>query len=54
MPRKSKREIERAVEQIDPETDDDRPSEVRITQEVVDTDGEVVDTTERVLEVEYP
>ena len=51
MTRKSKRELERALEDLDDGDADDGPMTVRITEHRVDEHGDVVETgEERVIE----
>lgn len=50
--RRSKRDIERALEALDdgtPDADDELPDEYVINYQVVGQDGNIVDTFERVL-----
>lgn len=51
MTRKTRREIEHRLDDIEPTDEEDLPDELVIRYEVVGSDGEtVVDTFERVIE----
>ena len=49
--RRSKRELERAVGELDSDGDDDLPDQYVIHRRVIDGDGAVVDTYEKVLDL---
>jgi hypothetical protein len=51
MTRRSKREIERAVEDLDGERDEEDRLEVVIQRNRVDEDGEIVERNETIVEL---
>lgn len=51
MTRKSKREVERALEDLDGGTGDEEPLRVVIRRDRVDEDGEIVERNETVVEM---
>lgn len=51
MTRKSRREVESALELLDPDDGDDGPDRVIIRRDLVDESGEVVERSEKVIDL---